>query len=484
MQIGNLSRRELLKLIGMSVGGSLAGEIAWPRKISAQSRKVMPLSTARNCIVIQNAGAMSPWETLDFKETKWTAKDLDMQKVHSDFYVSKTLFPNYEMWASKASLVRSLKGVAVVHYPAQYHTQAGRGLNTAIIREVPALGSVVAYEMESQRRESDTFPSFVSFDLWNVRCPQIGSGMLHPRFAGLDLNTSNVFESFGDGKESAEAKALLPKRWDALGRLLEVSGAGNDRIGPKADEYKASYDYAIRLLLDPRFKKALAVTEDEKKRYGVDKDPGAAKLGLAMLLARNLLAADAGARILWVSNAYNGGNGVFDNHQNLYGRGALAPLRGSAMSIYDSAPRFDRAFSNLVKDLSSMPGHEPGKTLFDETLIVVVHEFGRTPDMNPHGGRDHFVDLYSNMFMGGGVKPGRVIGKTSETGAKLVDVGWKFKEQPMMDHVASTIYSAMGIDFSKKIEDTPSGRAYEYQQTAPLGGPAFIPRTGIDELFI
>ncbi|HYR84930.1 MAG TPA: DUF1501 domain-containing protein [Terriglobia bacterium] len=483
MGVGNLNRRELLKLFGMSIGGTLAGHAAWPRRISAQSRKVTPLNVARNCIVIQNAGAMSPWETLDFKETKWTAKDLEIQKVNSDFYISKTIFPSYDVWAPRASLVRSLKGVAVVHYPAQYHTQAGRALNTAIIREVPALGSVIAYELQSQRRESDTFPPFMSFDLWNVRCPQIGSGMLPPRFAGLDLNTSNVFASFGDGNESAESKSLLSERWEALGRMLEVSAVGNDRIGPKADEYKASYDYAIRLLVDPRFKKALALTEQEKKRYGVDKDSGAAKFGLAMLLARNVLAADAGARFLWVANAYNGGNGVFDNHQNIYGRGALAPTRGTALSIYDSGPRFDRAFSSLIQDLSAMPGHEPGKTLFDETLIIVAHEFGRTPDINPHGGRDHFVDAYTNMFMGGGVKPGRVIGKTNDTGAKLVDVGWKYKEQPMMDHVASTIYSALGIDYSKKIEDTPSGRAYEYQQTAPLGGPAFIPRTAIDELF-
>ena len=50
-----------------------------------------------------------------------------------------------------------------------------------------------------------------------------------------------------------------------------------------------------------------------------------------------------------------------------------------------------------------------------------------------------------------------------------------------MDHVVSTIYSAFGIDYSKKIEDTPSGRAYEYQQTAPLGGPAFIPLTEVAE---
>ncbi len=54
----------------------------------------------------------------------------------------------------------------------------------------------------------------------------------------------------------------------------------------------------------------------------------------------------------------------------------------------------------------------------------------------------------------------------------------------MKDHFASTIYSALGIDYGKKIADTPSGRAYEYQQTAPLGGPAFIPRTEIHELYV
>ena len=52
-----------------------------------------------------------------------------------------------------------------------------------------------------------------------------------------------------------------------------------------------------------------------------------------------------------------------------------------------------------------------------------------------------------------------------------------------MDHIVSTIYSSLGIDWSKKIVDTPSGRAYEYQQTAPLGGPAFIPLTEINELY-
>jgi hypothetical protein len=87
------------------------------------------------------------------------------------------------------------------------------------------------------------------------------------------------------------------------------------------------------------------------------------------------------------------------------------------------------------------------------------------------------------MWLGGAVKPG-VVGSTDEKCFKVADNGWKHKEQPMKDHDASTIYSCLGIDYSKKIENTPSGRAYEYQQTAPLGGPAFIPRTDIEDLFI
>jgi Protein of unknown function (DUF1501) len=353
-------------------------------------------------------------------------------------------------------------------------------LNTAIVREIPAFGSIVAKELDHERRDTDTFPTYMSFDMWNIRCAPIGSGMLPPRFAGLDLNTNSVFNSFGGGGGN-ESDSVLSERWEMLNRWSEVSNV-NEVIGPKADEYVSSYDYGIKILKDPRFKKTLQVTEEEKKRYGVDQDTGIAKIGLGMLLARNVLAADAGARFLWVANGFSGGNGGFDNHSNLYSHKNV-PSAG-AIPIYMSCPRLDRALSSLIEDLVKMPGKTPGKSMLDETLIVLIHEFGRSPEMNPAGGRDHFGDNYSDMFIGGGVKPGRVVGKTDETGAKLLDVGWKYKEQPMMDHVVSTIYSALGIDYSKKITDTPSGRAYEYQQTAPLGGPGFIPRSEINELFV
>ena len=115
-------------------------------------------------------------------------------------------------------------------------------------------------------------------------------------------------------------------------------------------------------------------------------------------------------------------------------------------------------------------------------MVDLGPEFGRTPDMNLNFGRAHWGPAYTDLFNEGGVKPGRVIGKTD--GFKSLDHGWKYKQQPMKDHVTSTIYSALGIDYGKKIPDTPSGRAYEYQQTAPLGGPAFIPLAEIEELFV
>jgi hypothetical protein len=481
-RIKDLSRRELLKLFGVSVGAAIVDPAAWPRKVHAQSRKIAPRKNARNVIFFQNCGAMSPPECLDFKETKFTAKDLNIENVNPDFKISRTIFPEYEKWAPKASLVRSMYENSLVHFSAQYHTQAGRALNAAILREIPAFGSVIAMELEKERRESDTFPTFMSFDLWNVRCPQIGSGMLNPRFAGLDINTATVFDSFGGGGgDEAASNSVLAERWEVLGRMAEVSPSGRAPIGGKADEYKAHYEYAFKILMDQRFKKVLALSDADKARYGVPKDRGVSKIGLACLLARNVLAADAGARFLWIANSYNGGNGPADNHDQLYGRGAQAP-RGAQLSIYESGPRLDAAFGNLVDDLSKMPGHEPGKTLLDETMIVVAHEFGRNPEMNSNAGRDHWGPCFTNMFLGGGVKPGRVIGKTD--GYKVLENGWQYKEQPMMDHCVSTIYSALGIDWSKKIDDTPSGRAYEYQQTAPLGGPAFIPLTPIEDLFV
>src|SRR2546422_6816434 len=156
-RLEEMSRRELLKIFGISVGAVIADPAAWPRNVQAQSKKITPRGTARNVIVVQNCGAMSQWETWDFRPTKYTdtfpGKDLDVQKVNADFQISKTLFPQYQKWAPKAALVRTLWENSLVHFTGMYHSQAGRAFNPAILREVPAYGSIVAMELENRSEE-------------------------------------------------------------------------------------------------------------------------------------------------------------------------------------------------------------------------------------------------------------------------------------------------------------------------------------------
>ncbi len=78
------------------------------------------------------------------------------------------------------------------------------------------------------------------------------------------------------------------------------------------------------------------------------------------------------------------------------------------------------------------------------------------------GGRDHYRPAMSVAMIGGGVRGGRVIGGTSVTGADIVDPGWSGDRAIYPDDIAATIYSAMGIDWTKTIDDTPSGRRFYY----------------------
>src|SRR5262245_63861410 len=144
IRIEDLSRRDLLKLFGRSVGAVIADSAAWPRNVQAQSKKITPRGTARNVIFIQNCGAMSQNETWDFKETKWTAKDLDIQKVSSDFLISKTLFPQYERWAPKAAIVRTVWESSHGHVSGVYHAKAGPALDSPKVREHPGCRSFLA----------------------------------------------------------------------------------------------------------------------------------------------------------------------------------------------------------------------------------------------------------------------------------------------------------------------------------------------------
>ncbi len=471
------TRRDVLKWGGLALAGTCVDRLVWPLKVQAAG-KVTPRSTARNCIFIEMAGAISPMDCWDFKQTQYTPKDLDVKKIGSEVrlsklkataqsseaVLSKTLFPQLIDQMHRVSLVRSMRAIGLLHFNGQYHTQAGRPISP-VAREIPAWGSVVAYELDSQRRDSDTFPTYISTSVAKAIAGSIGSGFLPARFSAVDLDTTGVFDAFGG--DSTGVNRVLEQRWNHLAALSELRESERSSIGSKAVDYRRYYQDAYRILNDQRWSKAFRATDEEKKRYGDD------EYGLGLILARNLISADAGTRLVYV---YDGDR--WDQHKYIFDR-----YKDPKLNHYANCARFDKGFVSLLTDLASMPGKAPGKTLLDETLIVATSEFGRTPQMNPSLGRDHWRFAYTSLFAGGGVKGGRILGMTDDVGGYVLDTGWKHDEQPWMDNIVATIYSALGVDWTKRIDNTPSGRAYDYTQTAPLGGSEFISNDEIGELF-
>jgi uncharacterized protein (DUF1501 family) len=193
------------------------------------------------------------------------------------------------------------------------------------------------------------------------------------------------------------------------------------------------------------------------------------------VLAKNLIKADAGTRFVYISESI-GGNGPWDFHAGIYDR-------ARAQNIYTKSLEWDQAFTALLQDLQATPGRERGKTLLDETIIVSTGEFGRTPNFNTGLGRDHYDKTFTSLMVGGGIKGQRVIGKTNDDCSACIDPGWNHREQPQIDNLVATIYSALGIDWRKKLENTPSGRAYYYVQTAPIGSNTLVAADHID-LFV
>jgi uncharacterized protein (DUF1501 family) len=157
--------------------------------------------------------------------------------------------------------------------------------------------------------------------------------------------------------------------------------------------------------------------------------------------------------------------------------------RAAESNHYKLCAELDPALASLMEDLSSTPSKtDPSKTLLDETLVVVMGEFGSTPGaLNNMAGRDHHNKVFPALFAGAGVTPGRILGASDKDGARCAETGWHRKEQPRIENVVATMYSALGIDWAKEIRNTPSGRAYVYVD--PLGANGYVPTDEIASLY-
>ncbi|MBZ2176530.1 MAG: DUF1501 domain-containing protein [Acidobacteria bacterium] len=449
-----LRRRQLLQLGALSVSGFELSRFLRPANVHAQS-KTTPRGSAKAVIFLNLQGGPSQMDMFDVKMGKWAPENRDVRNAPPGYLFPYGLLPKLASRLDDLAIIRSAAAWETVHSRGQYYLQTGHAVSPARLKEVPALGSVIAYESFPHRRTSDFLPPFVAmnYEPSTMYGPLQGEGCL-PADASpltLDLKDRNL-PFLLDPKD----RPRFDRRWELLNRMDSSRHSLND-LSPEGMRQFHSFGRAVhKMMTNPAISSVIETTPEERAAYG------ASPFGDACLIARNMVAADAGARFLLVTQP------GWDHHGNIYGKDGKGGL-------YKTCADFDAALSALLLDLRRL-------NLLSSTLLVVSGEFGRTPgDLTPLAGREHYADTMFVLFAGAGVKGGRLLGATDPTAARITDFGWAPRRPVYPEDVCATIYSALGIDHAKRLTNTPSGRDFLYID--PAAGAKTINFREISELY-
>jgi uncharacterized protein (DUF1501 family) len=186
----------------------------------------------------------------------------------------------------------------------------------------------------------------------------------------------------------------------------------------------AFYQHAYKLISSQKAREAFNLKAEPDK---IKDEYGRTPAGQRMLLARRLI--EGGVRFVSLTA------GGWDHHDNL------------KAGIERELPPTDKAIAALIRDLDR-------RGMLDSTLVMVTTEFGRSPKINPTGGRDHWPRVFSTMLAGGGVKAGYVHGSSDALGGE-VDT-----DAVGVEDFAATIYHQIGINAEKELM-SPGNRPIE-----------------------
>ena len=330
--------------------------------------------------------------------------------------------------ADKWSLVRTLyHTAAAVHDTGHQMMQTGRlfqgGLNH------PHMGSVLG----KLRGPKGDVPPHV---LLPRPIGNTGGNMPHGQDAGYLGKGHDPFVLNADPSEpNFEVPDMLPpdyisavrikrrRKWrdmidDAVKHFEEV---------PDAKLLDTTFHQAYTLMSSKKARAAFDLTrepDDTRKRYGWN------RFGQSCLMAKRLV--EAGVRFVTVNMFET----VFDEITwDIHGSSPFSPIECYSNLV---GPMFDNGFTSLVEDLSRTG-------LLDNTMIVATGEFGRTPKINPAGGRDHWPACWPVVLAGGGIQGGRVVGESD-------DIGGAPKSRPTTPaEVTATVYHGLGIDLETEL---------------------------------
>jgi uncharacterized protein (DUF1501 family) len=429
-----ITRRDFLQVGTLGALGLSLSKLAQLQALGA----VDPQKSGRACIMIFNLGAPSQIDTIDMKpeapaEIRGPFKPI--RTTNPDIQISE-IFPLHAKIADKFSLVRSCyHTAAAVHDTGHQMMQTGRlftgGVNT------PHAGCALHY-LQGKGGEMPT----------HVILPEpmgpTGGNMPHGQDAGF---LGKNYDPFVLNADPSKANFKVPD-------MLPPKDLGEVRL-ERRRELRAVVDSAVKnfeasesaRLMDQNFAQAYKLMTSVKAReaFDLEKEPakvreryGMTRFGQCCLLARRLV--EAGVRFVTINTFIT----VFDEITwDIHGSKPFTSIAGMKDIV---APMYDQGYSALIEDLYQ-------RGMLDDTMVCNLAEFGRTPRVNPAGGRDHWPQCWTVYFAGGGVKGGRVIGKSDEIGAYPV-------ERPVNPaEVVATIYRSLGLELETELPG-PSGRPF------------------------
>lgn len=398
----HFSRSTFLKA---GVGG-LMGVLLGSSPLRAAQELVRKVQ-AKRCILLWMSGGPSQMDTWDLKPGTTNGGTFKSIRTRVPGIRISEHLPKLAAEMRDLAVIRSMTSREGNHDRASYLVHTGYSPQATV--KHPSLGSMVSFEMGDPNFE---LPNFVSLNGGSR-----GPGFLGPEHRPL------VIRNPGGPPENLSPRGIDRTRQHKRMLLLQEFEKSFEKAHNNAavEAHRDVYEKAQRLM-ESRLATAFDISgagRSAQAAYGLDNS-----FGRGCLVARRLV----GVGVPFVEVQLGG----WDTHRENFD----AIQRLSSM--------LDPAFASLVRDLRA-------DGLLDETLVIWMGEFGRTPRINANAGRDHFPRAWSAVVAGGGISGGQVIGETSDDGMEV-------KENPVHvpDLFASIAY-AFGIDHTKELV-TPEGR--------------------------
>jgi len=422
----------------MQVGALGAIGLSLPQYLAAKEQAGQSPNDDRACIMIFNLGAPSQLDTFDMKPNAPSEVRGPFKAINTSapgIQLSEIL-PMHAKIADKIGFVRSVHHTgAAVHDAGWQMMQTGRqfagGVNT------PHAGAVLSY---LRGRKTDLPPFVVLPELMGR-----GGGSLPNGQAGGFLG--KAYDPFALMADPSVANFKVPDLLPPadIGEVrLDRRRQMRDIVDLTVKEFEASesaallddnFQAAFRLMTSDQARGAFDLSKESpevRERYGMN------RFGQCCLLARRLI--EAGVRFVTINTFLT----VFDEITwDIHGSKPFTSIEGMRDIV---APMYDKAYSALIEDLTQ-------RGLLDKTMVCNIAEFGRTPRVNPAGGRDHWPQCFTCYFAGGGVKGGQAVGASDPIGGvpadRPVDPG----------NIVATIYHSLGLNIEDHLPG-PAGRPF------------------------